>query len=104
MQRSTARRQRADAPMAVRLRVHLTPRAGRDAIEGWSHIAGADRTLRVRVHATPVAGAANEALVRLLAKRLRLARSAVRIVSGASARTKIVEIDGLTTDELTALA
>jgi uncharacterized protein YggU (UPF0235/DUF167 family) len=53
-----------------------------------------DGVLRVRVAAPPVDGAANEALVRLLASELGVARSAVRLVSGATARTKRIEVDG----------
>lgn len=74
----------------VRIRVRVTPRGGRDAVVGGS--AGA---LRVRVAAPPIAGAANEALVRLLARTLGVPRGAVRIVSGAAGRDKTVEVDGL---------
>jgi len=51
--------------------------------------------LVVRVTAPPVDGAANEALVRLLAKLLDVARSDVTVVSGKTARTKVVEVAGL---------
>ena len=61
-----------------------------------------DGVLRVRVSAPPVDGAANEALLRLLAKRFGVPRSALRIVSGETSRMKVVEIDGL--DEATAWA
>ena len=54
----------------------------------------ADGVLRVRVAAPPVDGAANEALVRLLASELGVARGAVRLVSGATARTKVIEVAG----------
>lgn len=76
--------------METKIRVRLTPRAARDQIAGWR--AG---VLRVRVAAPPVDGRANEALERLLADALGLPRSAVRIVSGARARDKLVAIDGL---------
>ena len=49
----------------------------------------------MRVTAPPVDGAANEALVRLLAKRLGMAHGAVRIASGETSRTKTVEVDGV---------
>lgn len=78
---------------SVRISVRLTPRASREAIG-----AVRDGVLQVRVTAPPVDGAANAALVRLLAKRLRVGRSAVRLVSGETARTKVVEVDGLTED------
>ena len=80
----------------ARLTVRLQPRASRDEILGMND-AGA---LRVRVTAPPVDGAANDALLRLLAQRVGIARSKVRIVSGASARTKIVEFEGVADDEL----
>lgn len=51
--------------------------------------------MRVRVRAAPVDGAANEALCRLLARELGVARSAVVLERGASARVKLVRIDGL---------
>jgi len=84
----------------ARFRVRLTPRGGRDvigAVEG--------ETVRVRVAAAPVGGEANEALVRLLARRLRVGRRAVRIVRGATSAQKVVEVDGVSTaDALRRLA
>lgn len=74
----------------ARIRVRVIPRAGRDAVAG-----GPAGVLRVRVAAPPVAGAANAALVRLLAWVLGVPRNAVRIVHGAAGRDKIVEVDGL---------
>ncbi len=71
----------------VRLAVRLTPRGGRDGIDGV-----VDGALAVRVAAPPVDGAANEALLRLLARELDIPYSAVRLVSGASGRRKIVGI------------
>jgi len=79
----------------ARLNVRLTPRAARDAIVGFEA-----ETLRVRVSAPPVDGKANEALTRLLASKLRVARSAVRVVAGQSSRSKVVAVDGLTSDEV----
>lgn len=75
--------------MSVRFAVRLTPRGGRDAIEG----VGEDGALRVRVAPPPVEGAANEALCRLLAHALGVAPGDVRIVSGAGARRKLVEAE-----------
>jgi uncharacterized protein (TIGR00251 family) len=78
--------------------VRVQPRASRDAIEG-EH-AGA---LKVRLTAPPVDDRANEALVRLLAERLNVPRSAVRIVSGEKSRTKRVAVAGLTREQVVAL-
>jgi uncharacterized protein (TIGR00251 family) len=79
----------------VRLAVRLTPRGGRDAIEGFTEDEAGRPLLKARVVAPPVEGEANAAVVRLLAKALRLPRSAVRIASGETARVKVLEIDGL---------
>ncbi len=77
--------------MSIRLRVRLTPRGGSDRVDGV-----ADGVLRVRVAAAPAEGAANEALCRLLAHELGVPRSGIRIVSGATSRSKVVEVDGAT--------
>jgi len=86
-------------PVAV-LAVRLTPRGGRDAIDGWAADADGRPYLKVRVSAPPVEGEANAALVALLAKRLSAPRSAVRVVSGATARLKRIEVEGLAQEVL----
>lgn len=82
----------------MRLRVRLTPRGGRDAIDGWSGAEPRDgdegRVLKARVAAPPVDGAANAALVRLVASALGVPKSAVTVVAGQTARIKTLEIDG----------
>lgn len=55
--------------------------------------------LRARLAAPPVDGAANEALIALLAGRLRLPKRFVRVVRGATSRQKVVEIAGLSAEE-----
>lgn len=79
--------------------VRVAPRARRNAIEG-EH-AGA---LKVRLTAPPVDGRANEALRRLMAERLSVPVSAVRIVAGESSRTKRVSIAGVSAAQIHALA
>ena len=81
--------------LVARFSVRLTPRAGRSAIDGWD-----GDILRARVAAPPVDGKANDALLRLLAKALSVAPSRVTLVSGAQSRVKIVEVDGMTADEV----
>jgi uncharacterized protein len=54
-----------------------------------------DGVLRVRVSAPPVEGAANQALVRLLADELGVARRDVRLVAGAAGRQKLIMVDGV---------
>ena len=76
---------------AVRVSVHVQPRATRSEIIGLHGAA-----LKVRLQAPPVDGAANEALVTLLAERLGVPRRAVRVVAGAASRAKTVEVDGTT--------
>ena len=83
----------------VRFGVHVQPRASRNEIAGER-----DGALRVRVTAPPVDNAANEALVDLLAKALRIARRDIRIVGGATSRRKVVEIAGVTAGQVAALA
>ena len=78
----------------MRLVVRVTPKGGRDAVDGL--IAGADgrALLALRVAAAPADGEANDAVVRLLAKALRLRPRDVAIVAGATARTKQVQLTG----------
>ena len=54
----------------------------------------------MRVGAAPVLGAANDALIKLLATALNVRSADVRLVSGARSRLKILEIDGLSGDEI----
>jgi uncharacterized protein YggU (UPF0235/DUF167 family) len=61
-----------------------------------------DGVLRCRVAAPPAGGAANVALVRLLARELRMGRSAIHIATGTTARTKVVEVDAADAGELLA--
>jgi uncharacterized protein (TIGR00251 family) len=84
---------------AVTFVVRVSPRARRDSIEGVA--AGA---LRVRVAAPPLEDRANEALRRLLAERLNIARTAVRIVGGEHSRLKRVEVRGTNLDRVLELA
>jgi uncharacterized protein (TIGR00251 family) len=77
----------------VRVTVRVQPRASRAAVEGTYGDA-----IRVRVQAPPVEGAANDAVCELLAATLGLARRHVRVVTGASSRTKTIEIEGLSAD------
>lgn len=81
------------------MHVHVQPRASRSEVVGTHGAA-----LKVRLLAPPVDGAANEALVALLAEELGVPRRDVRIVHGATSRTKVVEIEGTTADAVRALA
>ena len=76
------------------LTVRLTPRGGRDAIDGIECLSDGRSVLKARVRAAPSAGEANAALVRLLAKSLGVAARDVSIVAGAAARIKRIDIRG----------
>lgn len=78
----------------VRIHLRLTPKGGRDAVEGWSADATGMAHLKARVRAVPEDGKANAALVVLLAKTLGVSKSAVRIAAGQSARLKAVDVLG----------
>jgi uncharacterized protein (TIGR00251 family) len=77
----------------VRIAVRLTPKGGRDAIDGWFEHGGKP-VLKARVSAPPEDGKANKALIALLSKVLRTPKSAVRIASGETSRIKMVDIEG----------
>jgi uncharacterized protein YggU (UPF0235/DUF167 family) len=78
----------------IRLVVRLTPRGGRDAVEGWATLADGRTVLRARVRAAPENGAANRALQQLIAEAVAVSKSSVAITAGASARTKVLRIEG----------
>ncbi len=82
----------------VRFIVRLTPRGGMDRVDG---VEGG--ILRVRVAAPPAAGAANAALIRLVAEAIGVPRSSVTIARGASSRTKTVAVAGRGRDDLVAV-
>lgn len=81
-------------PDGLEVRVRVTPRGGRDAIDGVEALSDGRRVLKVRVRAAPEDGAANDGVRRLLAKALRLPASAVSLEAGATARLKTFLIAG----------
>jgi uncharacterized protein len=82
------------APGDATITVRLTPRAGSDRIIGYDVDSRGQRVLKVAVAAAPVDGAANDALIKLLAKRLGIPKSAITLISGASARIKRLTLAG----------
>ena len=78
----------------ILLAVRLTPRAGRDSLDGIGALSDGRRVVLARVRALPADGDANAALGALLAKRLRVPKSAVTIAAGHTARLKQVRIEG----------
>jgi uncharacterized protein len=85
------------SPTDVRFAVRLTPRAAVDRVDGV-----VDGVLRARVGAPAVEGAANNALIRLIAEELGVPRSDVRIVAGATSRQKLVVVDAADAEAIVA--
>jgi uncharacterized protein YggU (UPF0235/DUF167 family) len=83
-------------PSDVRFAVRLTPRSAGDRVDGV-----VDGILRARVGAPAVEGAANNALIRLIADELGVARRDVRIVAGAQSRQKLVVVEGVEPEAVT---
>ncbi len=73
----------------IRIAVRATPRASKDAL-----LAGTDEYFAARLAAAPVDGAANAALIALVAKTFAVARRDVTLVSGGTARWKRIAIAG----------
>jgi len=78
----------------IAITVRLTPKGGRDAIDGIEQMADGRAVLKVRVRAAPREGVANDALVRLMAKSLGVATRQVSLVAGTTARVKRLEVAG----------
>ena len=79
---------------AVALTVRLTPKGGRDAIDGVETLADGRDILKVRVRAAPSEGEANDVLCRLLAKALGIPRRDVSLTAGATSRIKRLAVSG----------
>ncbi|WP_374344009.1 DUF167 family protein [Phenylobacterium sp.] len=86
----------------MRLAVRVTPKGGRDAVDGWGLDPAGRPLLKVRVSAAASDGAANAAVIALLAKVVGRPKSALTIVSGETSRVKLIEIDGLEAEGLAA--
>jgi uncharacterized protein len=81
----------------TRVCLYVQPGSSKTQIAGMH-----DGLTKVRVAAPPVDGAANQALVEFVAKRLGIPRSRVRVVSGLTSRRKVLEIDGVSQDAIAA--
>ena len=78
--------------ISVALRV--TPRGGRDDIDGLETLANGRTVVKVRVRAIADGGEANRAVMELLAKALGVAKAKVRMLSGTTSRLKQIAVDG----------
>ena len=78
----------------VSIALRVTPRGGRDDIDGIETLANGRSVVKVRVRAIAEGGEANRAVTELLAKSLGVSKSHVRLLSGAISRIKQVAVDG----------
>ena len=84
--------------------LRLTPKSGRDALEGIEALADGRLVLKARVRAAPEDGRANAALIALLATALHAPKSALTLVSGQTGRLKKIHVAGDPASLMTALA
>ena len=82
---------------SCRISVRAVPNAPRSAIVGWLGDA-----LKVKVHAPALEGRANEALCEFLADALGVRKGAVRLAQGSKSRIKVIEIAGLSLEQVRA--
>ncbi len=85
-----------EAQGSVTFAVRVMPRSSRNQIVGVE-----DGALKIKLTAPPVEGAANAALIEVIAEWLGVRRSAVAIISGDKARNKLVRVQGVTTEQIT---
>ncbi len=91
-------------PDGVTLWLRLTPKGGRDAVEGVETLADGRTVLKARVRAAPEGGRANAALIELIARALSAPKKAVTIRSGETSRVKKLFVAGDPAPYLDALA
>ncbi len=94
-----ARRRPAGPPFAaaadgLRVRVKVTPRAGRNRVDGLAPGADGEMALKVAVTAAPADGKANAAVIDLLAAEWRVPKSTIQVVLGAAGRRKVLHLAG----------
>ena len=82
------------SPAGISVALRVTPRGGRDDIDGVETLSDGRSVLKVRFRAIADGGEANRAVTELLAKSLRVPKARVRLLSGATSRLKQIAIDG----------
>jgi uncharacterized protein (TIGR00251 family) len=82
---------------SIRVEVYIQPRAAKTELAGMH-----GDSIKIRIAAPPVENAANHALIEFIAERLGIAKRRVRILSGATSRKKILEIDDVSADRIAA--
>jgi uncharacterized protein (TIGR00251 family) len=78
----------------ISIALRVTPRGGRDDIDGIETLANGRSVVKVRVRAIAEGGEANRAVMELLAKALGVPKARVRMLSGTTSRMKQVAVDG----------
>jgi uncharacterized protein (TIGR00251 family) len=78
----------------ISIALRVTPRGGRDDIDGIETLANGRSVVKVRVRAIAEGGEANRAVTDLLAKALGVPKAKVRVLSGATSRLKEIAVDG----------
>jgi uncharacterized protein YggU (UPF0235/DUF167 family) len=78
----------------VSVALRVTPRGGRDEIDGLETLANGRTVIKVRVRAIADGGEANRAVMELLAKALDVPKARIRILTGATSRLKQIAVDG----------
>ena len=84
----------------MQIAVRVTPRGGRDVVDGWVRDDAGLLLLRVRVTAAAAEGQANSAVIALLAKALGRPKSALSLISGQTARVKRISVEGVAEADL----
>ena len=82
------------SPDGISIALRVTPRGGRDGIDGIEQLSDGRSVLKVRVRAIADGGEANRAVLALLAKSLGVPKASVSLLSGATSRLKQVAIEG----------
>ncbi|WP_407115994.1 DUF167 domain-containing protein [Bradyrhizobium sp. LMG 9283] len=82
------------SPAGISVALRVTPRGGRDDIDGIEQLSDGRSVLKVRVRAIADGGEANKAVLVLLAKSLGVSKASVKLLSGATSRLKQIAVDG----------
>jgi uncharacterized protein (TIGR00251 family) len=82
------------AAHGIMVAVRVTPRGGRDAVDGIEVLANGKSVVKVRVRVAAEGGEANRAVTELFAELLRVPKSKVRVASGVTSRVKQITIEG----------
>jgi uncharacterized protein YggU (UPF0235/DUF167 family) len=78
----------------ISIALRVTPRGGRDDIDGIETLANGRAVVKIRVRAIAEGGEANRAVTELLAKLLGVPRARIKLSAGATSRLKQVAVDG----------